>query len=212
MRQRQKGFTLIELLVVIAIIAILAAILFPVFARAREKARQASCQSNLKQYGLALAMYIQDYDEMCPSLYYNPPGYPAPVGPWSLTLCYWCPVCDGRIIPYTKNLQMFVCPSSNNVGRGGHGSYGYNCWLGGRKLGAINYPAQAYAVADACCHWTNLWCGSANPANGFPDNVCRVHCTNANRHNEGQNILYVDGHVKWSRQAKLSRTEQLAAL
>ncbi|NLO06641.1 MAG: DUF1559 domain-containing protein [candidate division WS1 bacterium] len=67
---RTRGFTLIELLVVIAIIAILAAILFPVFARAREKARQASCLSNAKQIGLAMLMYVQDYDEMFPDRYY----------------------------------------------------------------------------------------------------------------------------------------------
>ncbi|NCO34930.1 MAG: hypothetical protein AUJ92_00850 [Armatimonadetes bacterium CG2_30_59_28] len=66
--RRDKGFTLIELLVVIAIIAILAAILFPVFARAREKARTASCQSNLKQIGLAMMMYVQDFDEVYPAL------------------------------------------------------------------------------------------------------------------------------------------------
>ena len=65
--QNKRGFTLIELLVVIAIIAILAAILFPVFAQAREKARQASCQSNLKQIGIAFKMYVQDYDEKWPS-------------------------------------------------------------------------------------------------------------------------------------------------
>ena len=67
----RRGFTLIELLVVIAIIAILAGILFPVFAQAREKARQASCQSNLRQLGLATAMYIQDYDETYPLYQYN---------------------------------------------------------------------------------------------------------------------------------------------
>ena len=81
----RRGFTLIELLVVIAIIAILAAILFPVFAKAREKARQSSCQSNLKQLGLAFAQYHQDYDETMPGLYWNTgddtrqiPGWPTP--------------------------------------------------------------------------------------------------------------------------------------
>ncbi len=71
---RRKGFTLIELLVVIAIIAILAAILFPVFARAREKARQTSCLSNLKQLSLGVLMYAQDYDERLPMLYFNTGG------------------------------------------------------------------------------------------------------------------------------------------
>src|SRR5678816_1355375 len=68
----RKGFTLIELLVVIAIIAILAAILFPVFARAREKGRQASCMSNLKQLGMALVQYSQDYDETHPGVWFGP--------------------------------------------------------------------------------------------------------------------------------------------
>jgi prepilin-type N-terminal cleavage/methylation domain-containing protein len=73
-RKSNKGFTLIELLVVIAIIAILAAILFPVFAQAREKARQTSCLSNCKQIGLSLQMYAQDYDETLPNAGPNWPG------------------------------------------------------------------------------------------------------------------------------------------
>ena len=89
----RRGFTLIELLVVIAIIAILAAILFPVFAKAREKARQASCSSNLKQIGLAMNMYTQDYDGVLP-LY---------VADWSTVI----------VQPYIKNQQVVtVCPSA----------------------------------------------------------------------------------------------------
>src|SRR4028119_422853 len=79
-KQYRAGFTLIELLVVIAIIAILAAILFPVFARARENARRASCQSNLKQLGLAFAQYTQDYDEMLPNAVDGSSGATAPGG------------------------------------------------------------------------------------------------------------------------------------
>lgn len=99
--RNSKGFTLIELLVVIAIIAILAAILFPVFARARENARRASCQSNLKQIGLGLIQYAQDYDGWTPgSVTFSGP-IPLPGSSWPST-----------IFPYVKSGQLFVCPSS----------------------------------------------------------------------------------------------------
>ncbi|HEX8550000.1 MAG TPA: DUF1559 domain-containing protein [Abditibacteriaceae bacterium] len=95
----KKGFTLIELLVVIAIIAILAAILFPVFARARENARRSSCQSNLKQIGIGIAQYTQDYDEML-----VPTAIATPYATWP-TL----------VQPYLKSAQVFSCPSNSST-------------------------------------------------------------------------------------------------
>jgi prepilin-type N-terminal cleavage/methylation domain-containing protein/prepilin-type processing-associated H-X9-DG protein len=104
MRRRGRGFTLIELLVVIAIIAILAAILFPVFARAREKARQTSCLSNVKQLDLAALMYAQDYDEWLPCDYYACNS--------STTHARLV----GQILPYIKNQQIMYCPSASKMG------------------------------------------------------------------------------------------------
>jgi prepilin-type N-terminal cleavage/methylation domain-containing protein len=108
----RRGFTLIELLVVIAIIAILAAILFPVFARAREKARMTSCLSNLKQIGLGLMMYVQDYDESWPSMWVFGDCSDYGNSPW------WCLGQYGGIAqlmqPYVKNHQLFWCPSDSN--------------------------------------------------------------------------------------------------
>jgi prepilin-type N-terminal cleavage/methylation domain-containing protein len=109
-RHNGRGFTLIELLVVIAIIAILAAILFPVFAQAREKARQTACLSNEKQIGLAILMYIEDYDEQFPSGSRYNPFNPNPLAiglGWA-----------GQIFPYTKNAGILKCPddSTNSVG------------------------------------------------------------------------------------------------
>jgi prepilin-type N-terminal cleavage/methylation domain-containing protein/prepilin-type processing-associated H-X9-DG protein len=99
--RRHPGFTLIELLVVIAIIAILAAILFPVFAQAREKARQISCLSNAKQIATATMMYVQDYDETFPmNLYMGADPGPCVYTAWT------------AIMPYSKNNQFFNCPSN----------------------------------------------------------------------------------------------------
>src|SRR3954469_10319714 len=99
LRSPNRGFTLIELLVVIAIIALLAAILFPVFGRARENARRSSCQSNLKQIGLGIIQYTQDYDEKFP-LSWNGQG-------WGATLTGWVM----EVQPYLKSTQIFQCPS-----------------------------------------------------------------------------------------------------
>ena len=107
-RRNRSAFTLIELLVVIAIIAILAAILFPVFAQAREKARQSSCLSNVKQIGLSLIQYSQDYDELFP-LATNEVNLDNPtVQPPLLYNVTWV----RAVQPYLKNHQVFVCPST----------------------------------------------------------------------------------------------------
>src|SRR5436305_9155163 len=114
-RTRRPAFTLIELLVVIAIIAILAAILFPVFAQARESARQTSCLSNTKQLNLGILQYVQDYDEKFPLWIYDTIGPQRdtpdrPWGPWKNEHIGW----DKAIQPYVKNVQIFRCPSTGD--------------------------------------------------------------------------------------------------
>jgi prepilin-type N-terminal cleavage/methylation domain-containing protein/prepilin-type processing-associated H-X9-DG protein len=126
---KRKGFTLIELLVVIAIIAILAAILFPVLARAREKARTASCQNNLKNIATAFKMYTNDWDEKFPA----PNGAPHDNQYKRGTEIPWIVQLD----PYIKNWQIFKCPSYTTFGLG----YGYNPFLQWSLLGQGNYPA-----------------------------------------------------------------------
>jgi len=106
--KRDKGFTLIELLVVVAIIAILSAILFPVFARAREQARKSACLSNLKQIGLGVMMYVQDYDETYPVANSATPSSDPMAG---LTASYWFNVLQ----PYTRNRQVWYCPTAGRI-------------------------------------------------------------------------------------------------
>ena len=169
-QNRRSGFTLIELLVVIAIIAILAAILFPVFAQAREKARAVSCLSNEKQIGTAIIMYTQDFDENLPNYggfefrVQNPldpndkPGGSTGGGRW--------PLWQGSIFPYTKSWEVYNCPSDpyrkvTAIDRYYYLSYGYNYgylstfddsagpqrWVGISQA-AILRPAQIICVAD----------------------------------------------------------------
>ncbi|BCM93011.1 hypothetical protein IAD21_04898 [Abditibacteriota bacterium] len=134
--KQPKAFTLIELLVVIAIIAILAAILFPVFARARENARRSSCQSNLKQIGLGLIQYAQDYDERLPFFFYGANGDASDPATVANARYKWM----DAIFPYVKSEQIFACPSDANnsankyiyyrnltaVTTNNYGSYGLN--------------------------------------------------------------------------------------
>jgi len=173
---RRRGFTLIELLVVIAIIAILAAILFPVFARAREKARQTSCLSNNKQIGLGLLMYAQDYDEKLP---FHCPA-------WGWAVCW-----AQAINPYVKNSQIFQCPS---VGGTDVTDYGYN-WMGVEltSLGKVQLAAKLIMVGDSQNGWLLPGCGLTGccAANyGTTGNMSDVH-------NGGGNYVMVDGHAKW---------------
>jgi prepilin-type N-terminal cleavage/methylation domain-containing protein/prepilin-type processing-associated H-X9-DG protein len=106
-RARRRGFTLIELLVVIAIIAILAAILFPVFAQAREAARKTSCSSNIRQLGTAFQMYVQDFDETYPQASYT--GAAGQTSPDNSGAFRW----PWQVLPYVKNMQLFRCPSES---------------------------------------------------------------------------------------------------
>lgn len=227
---KKRGFTLIELLVVIAIIAILAAILFPVFAQAREKARQASCLSNLKQIALGANMYGQDYDEFLP-------GSCGPRISWGAQ--YKSLACGHeQIYPYVKNSQIFRCPDGAQALSGSCGtnndldftywpagldrplmnSYGINVFMRGRGLPQIRRPSDLIYWVDG-------------PASGMPD-TCLANCggwwamhvgyvtpcgTNTTSyytyndyscpgrpHNNGSNIVFADGHCKWMGYSKFA--------
>lgn len=191
MRQKH-GFTLIELLVVIAIIAILAAILFPVFAKAREKARQASCQSNNKQIGLAFAQYTQDYDE---KYSFREMGGPTPA--------------SYRVVltPYIKNTQIWRCPSNpSNSNDWTNSNYSANYTLNdaagqfnGRAptLASIDKPANKFLQVEMRNHtWTdwasNWWCGGNDP------NQAQSCCFDSGYAGHTRTVTYLFGdyHVK----------------
>jgi prepilin-type N-terminal cleavage/methylation domain-containing protein/prepilin-type processing-associated H-X9-DG protein len=169
-RSARRGFTLIELLVVIAIIAILAAILFPVFAQARESARQSSCLSNMKQVSLAVLQYIQDYDERFPLARYRTVGAQLnqPDRPWGQWRNLW-QGWDKTIYPYAKNTQIFRCTSAmdgddnastdpGNIDEWRTGSIQYYLnrrlagWADGQpsaKLAVATWPASMVMLGEA---------------------------------------------------------------
>lgn len=230
--KRRSGFTLIELLVVIAIIAILAAILFPVFAQAREKARQAACMSNLKQIGLAFAQYIQDYDGLLPDRRDLKLSLPGGWKPWNS----W-PASDPRtgwalivMEPYTKNDDIWACPSVK-------GLMG-NTIQAVQKIGPDPSPAAYYWMwrfdrPDVPIPLDDFWgkseeqaVGDIRAANiaslGMPDGVADVEMAvdpyfpkttkavpaalkGVSVHFGGRNRLLLDWHVKYFRDFRLGQ-------
>ncbi len=189
MVKTRTGFTLIELLVVIAIIAILTAILFPVFAKARDKARQASCTSNLKQLGLSYAMYTQDWDEKYPPIYY---GTYLPGTQWPL-----------QLVSYIKNDSVWKCPSDSRTPAAWRPnakicSYAFNQYLFAEYYGsaAIDQPASVLLLfedKDPGWYYIDL--------NTYTRKWDKREVDN--RHSDGGNILFADSHVKWYRTSAL---------
>jgi len=225
----RAAFSLVELLVVVAIIAILAAILFPVFSRARENARRSSCQSNLRQIGLGALQYTQDYDETLFRSFYG-----AATADSDATTNYkWM----DAIFPYVKNEQVFVCPSDNSMiyhfrdGKN-YGSYGLN--------GAYNAPGSPYhpprSSNSLLVSWSQIvvpsesvWvCDDANApsarnpggSQGFywptpASNPTISHSSPrqlqniVERHLDTTNVLFCDGHVKALKLDVLARTKTI---
>jgi prepilin-type N-terminal cleavage/methylation domain-containing protein/prepilin-type processing-associated H-X9-DG protein len=211
----RRGFTLIELLVVIAIIAILAAILFPVFAKAREKARQASCLSNIKQLSLGIMQYVQDYDERLPAAWVGPNG--------PLPRVRWFDACE----PYLKNTQVRFCPSHSIPDQTSADACSYaapmttsHSWYvwkdanggGGNALATFTSPAKLMVLVDANT-WYSYWHPGGSACAGYTTMTRNLSSgtepaydwSYMGRHNEGGNVAFLDGHSKWFKAATLAR-------
>jgi prepilin-type N-terminal cleavage/methylation domain-containing protein/prepilin-type processing-associated H-X9-DG protein len=211
----KKAFTLIELLVVIAIIAILAAILFPVFAQARESARKTSCLSNIKQLSLGFTMYAQDYDEHMMSCQFGAPVNGWPWEEWPNTPGNgWMAGFYTPMQPYIKNTQILQCPSQNEVGRWYdtqgitymYNEYIYNTNNGWSKLATLASAPMGVAKVTFLAEGVasgiyNDW-DNGGPAPIDQDGMTRVRYLNYTNGtwtspHGGTNFGYVDGHAKF---------------
>jgi prepilin-type N-terminal cleavage/methylation domain-containing protein len=205
--RRQRAFTLIELLVVIAIIAILAAILFPVFAQARESARQTTCLSNNKQIGLTVAMYMQDYDNTFPS---QPSDSMLTVAAGGKIPTYY-----DELLPYAKNQQIWICPSDlPNPGDKATlrpPAMGYH--MNGNLITKAGLAEATVAAPSSCLLMRESGAGVTwreaylRPYPGDCDDTFVVSSNSvwrgaggrAGPHKDGYNLLLADTHAKWYR-------------
>lgn len=238
-KHRQHGFTLIELLIVIAIIAVLAAILFPVFSRAREKGRQAACTSNMRQIAFAFIQYEQDFDETMPDRRdvksALPGGYPSggtptwsPAWPTSDPRCAWAEIVYG---PYIKSTAVWTCPSipgtpletAPEVTQATSAAAGapvtdYWMWRFDRPDSPVNVEdfwgkTESKAIGDLDSANDPIVGIPTSPADVellvdpyFPSTIATVSAALKGRavHFAGRDRLYLDGHVKWMRDARLN--------
>lgn len=210
-RTVRSAFTLIELLVVIAIIAILAAILFPVFGRARENARRSSCQSNLKQIGLGMMQYVQDYDEFYP-LAFHPVGTTDYQSNAAETGWAW------TVQPYIKSTQVFQCPSVTGEPKWPTSAttsqmnavtdYALNRNIGfeggaAANKRSVNQAAMTFISNTLMVyHFTRSGTGSSSPGSTCIGAAKAAKMDNsitgpAKIHLDGSNYMFADGHVKW---------------